>query len=114
MVEYRERSLDAVFSALGDPTRRQILQQLRDGGEASVSTLAAPYNMSLVGVSKHLDSLHRAGLVGQRKRGRQRLYWLRPEPLRLADEWLVDYEAFWTTRLDSLSAYLHEEPPREA
>jgi DNA-binding transcriptional ArsR family regulator len=110
MVEYRERTLTAVFSALGDPTRRHILGRLRDGGEASVSALAEPFTMSLVGVSKHLDSLHRAGLVGQRKRGRERLYWLLPEPLLVANQWLAEYESFWKGRLDSLSAYLREEP----
>lgn len=113
MVEYRESTLNAVFNALGDPTRRQILGRLRDGGEASVSSLAAPFSMSLVGVSKHLDSLHRAGLVGQRKHGRERRYWLLPEPLKVADQWLADYESFWTARLDSLSEYLREEPTRD-
>jgi DNA-binding transcriptional ArsR family regulator len=112
MVEYQERTLDAVFSALGDPTRRQILRRLRDGGEASVSTLAEPFTMSLV--TKHLDSLHRAGLVGQRKRGRERLYWLRPEPLKAADQWLAGYESFWTARLDSLGEFLRQEPTRDS
>jgi DNA-binding transcriptional ArsR family regulator len=112
MVEYRERALTAVFSALGDPTRRGILRKLRDGGEASVTSLAKPFPMSLVGVTKHLDSLQRAGLVGQRKRGRERLYWLLPEPLQVANQWLAEYESFWRLRLDSLGEYLREEPTR--
>lgn len=100
--------LDAVFSALGNPTRRKILLRLRDGFEVPVSILAEPFPLSLPGIIKHLSSLQRAGLVSQRKQGRERLYWLLPEPLEIANAWLDEYEAFWNTRLDSLNAHLKE------
>jgi DNA-binding transcriptional ArsR family regulator len=108
MVVYEDEMLDAVFSALGNPTRRKILLRLRDGFEVPVSTLAEPFPLSLPGFIKHLSSLQRAGLVGQRKQGRERLYWLLPEPLEIANAWLDEYEAFWNTRLDALNAHMKE------
>jgi DNA-binding transcriptional ArsR family regulator len=114
MVAYEEATLDAVFSALGDPTRRRILLRLRDGAEASASALAEPFLMSLPGVTKHLRSLQRARLVDQRKQGRERLYRLRPESLKIANDWLSEYESFWNARLDSLNEYIKKEPPHEA
>jgi DNA-binding transcriptional ArsR family regulator len=113
MVAYQDDMLDAVFSALGNPTRRKILLQLRDGFEAPASTLAGPFPISLPGIIKHLRALQRAGLVGQRKQGRERLYWLLPEPLEIANAWLDEYEAFWNTRLDALNAHIRQEPPDE-
>ena len=113
MVAYREDTLDAVFSALGDPTRRRILLRLRGGVEASASTLAEPFPISLPGFIKHLQSLQRAGLVGQRKQGRERLYWLLPEPLKIANQWLAEYEVFWNAPLDSLNAYIQRQPHDE-
>jgi DNA-binding transcriptional ArsR family regulator len=113
MVVYQDDMLDAVFSALGNPTRRQILLRLRDGFEAPASTLAGPFPISLPCVTKHLRALQRAGLLGQRKQGRERLYWLLPEPLEIAGAWLDEYEAFWNARLDSLNAHLRQEPSDE-
>ncbi|HYY05529.1 MAG TPA: metalloregulator ArsR/SmtB family transcription factor [Candidatus Limnocylindria bacterium] len=104
MVKREERSLDAVFSALSDPTRRAIVARLATG-EASVSDLAAPFDMSLVAVTKHLGVLERAGLLQHRKRGRVRYCRLAPAPLRTADDWLARYRVFWQTRLDSLAAH---------
>ena len=104
MVKREQRSLDAVFAALADPTRRAIVARLA-GGETSVSELAAPFDMSLVAVSKHLRVLEHAGLLDQRKRGRVRYCRLSPEPLRSADDWLAEYRVFWQTRLDSLAAH---------
>ncbi len=109
MVTYQDDMLDAVFNALGNPTRRQILLRLRDGFEVPASTLAEPFPISLPGFTKHLRSLQRAGLIGQRKQGRERLYWLLPEPLEIANRWLDEYEAFWHTRLDSLNAHLRKQ-----
>ena len=114
MVAYRDDTLDAVFSALGNPTRREILSRLRDGVEVSASTLAGPFSISLPGFIKHLRALQRASLVGQRKQGRERLYWLLPEPLQIANAWLDDYEMFWNTRLDSLNTHIRQEPSDEA
>jgi DNA-binding transcriptional ArsR family regulator len=114
MVVYQDATLDAVFSALGNPTRRKILLQLRDGLEAPASTLAEPFSISLPGFIKHLHALQRAGLLGQRKQGRERLYWLLPEPLEIANAWLDEYESFWTIRLDSLNAHMRKERAHEA
>lgn len=100
-----QRELDAVFAALSDPTRRAIVEHLAAVGEASVSDLAEPFDMSLAGVSKHLRVLDRAGLLDHGKRGRVRYCRLAPEPLRSADAWLERYRAFWATRLDSLAAH---------
>jgi DNA-binding transcriptional ArsR family regulator len=114
MVAHKEATLDAVFGALGDPTRRRILMRLRNGAEISVSALAAPFPMSIPGVAKHLRSLQRARLVVQRKQGRERLYRLRPEPLKVANRWLAEYESFWTERFDSLNEYIRRDLHHEA
>jgi predicted transcriptional regulator len=114
MVVYQDDMLDGVFSALGNSTRRKILLQLRDGIEAPASTLAEPIPISLQGIIKHLNALQHAGLVGQRKQGRERLYWLLPEPLEIANAWLAEYETFWNIRLDSLNAHLKSESAHEA
>lgn len=78
-------------------------------GEKPVSELAAPYRMSLAGAAKHVGVLARAGLVERRKVGRQQMCRLRPEQLREASEWLLQWRQFWTTRLDALEAALKED-----
>lgn len=78
-------------------------------GEKPVSELAAPYRMSLAGAAKHVGVLARAGLVERRKVGRQQMCRLRPEQLREASEWLLQWQQFWTTRLDALEAALKED-----
>lgn len=85
MVKYR--TLDGTFGALSDPTRRQIMLRL-GAGEASVSELAEPHNMSLPAISKHISVLEDAGLVFKRKVGRQQLCALATSPLREVDAWL--------------------------
>ncbi len=105
MVKYRSDSLDAVFSALGDPTRRAILAQLADGG-ASVSALAAPHEMSLPAVSKHLGVLEKAGLVRREKTGRVVRCRLEADPLKGAADWISEYRRFWEEQLDALAGYL--------
>jgi len=105
MVKYNEQSLDEVFSALGDPTRRAIMAQL-SSGDLSVSEIAAPHEMSLPAVSKHLNVLENAGLIRRLKQGRVISCKLTPEPLQNASAWLEDYTAFWEERLNSLSDYL--------
>jgi DNA-binding transcriptional ArsR family regulator len=94
--------LDAVFSALSDPTRRAIVVRLAEG-EASVSELAAPFDVSLPAVTKHLAVLERAGLLEHHKEGRVRHCRLVAAPMRAADDWLSTYRVFWEKRLDSLS-----------
>ena len=98
-------SLDAVFSALADPTRRAIVVRLAER-EASVSELARPFDMSLPAVTKHLAVLERAGLLERRKQGRVRHCRLVAEPMRAADDWLSTYRGFWERRLDSLADHL--------
>ncbi|HEY4241079.1 MAG TPA: metalloregulator ArsR/SmtB family transcription factor [Kofleriaceae bacterium] len=99
---------DAVFRALGDPTRRAILDRLRQR-ERGVAELCTPFRMSQPAISQHLKVLADAGLVAARKQGRERRYRLRPAPLREAFDWLGHFEQFWTERLDALAEYLEAE-----
>jgi DNA-binding transcriptional ArsR family regulator len=101
----RSDPLDAVFSALADPTRRAIVVRLTQG-EASVSELAEPFDVSLPAVTKHLAVLERAGLLEHHKQGRVRRCRLVPAPMRIADDWLSTYRVFWERRLDSLTEHL--------
>ena len=101
-----------IFQAIADPTRRALLDRLRDG-EQPVKQLAEPFEMSLPAISQHLQILCEAGLVSQRKAGRQRLYRLNPEPLKEVSNWLTHYEQFWQERLDALGNYLEENPCSE-
>jgi DNA-binding transcriptional ArsR family regulator len=94
-----------VFSALADPKRRAILVRLAEG-EASVSELARPFDVSLPAITKHLGVLERAGLLEHHKEGRVRHCRLVAAPMRLADAWLSDYRVFWEQRLDSLIDHL--------
>ena len=105
MVNYA--ALDSVFSALSDPTRRAILERLA-AGEASVTELAEPFDMSLPAISRHLRVLESAGLVVREKEGRVHHLRLRPEPLRNAAEWLAYYRQFWDEQFDSLAHYLDQ------
>ena len=106
MVEH-PGTLDTTFAAVADPTRRQLLGALTDG-EASVTELAAPFDVSLQAVSKHVGVLEAAGLVAREKRGRVQWCRLTPGPMRDASEWLGGYRQFWEERLESLDAYLEE------
>ncbi len=105
MVKHNEGSLNNIFSALGDPTRRAIKAQL-SYGDLSVSEIVAPYEMSLPAVSKHLNDLEDAGSIRRLKQGRVISCKLTPEPLQNASAWLDDYRTFWEGQLDSLSDYL--------
>jgi DNA-binding transcriptional ArsR family regulator len=107
MVNSLPVSLDAVFAALSDPTRRSILRRL-GRGPRTTSELAAPFDMSLPGVLKHLRVLERAGLVLGERQGRERYYRLRATPLGEADAWLEQYRDFWETQLDALNTYMEE------
>jgi DNA-binding transcriptional ArsR family regulator len=100
-----QQGLDAVFSALSDPTRRAIVRRL-SRGDASVSELAEPFDMTLTAVAKHLRVLSAAGLVEQHKEGRTRRCTLAAAPLRDAHDWLGEYGPFWEGQLDSLAAHL--------
>jgi DNA-binding transcriptional ArsR family regulator len=96
--------LSLTFSALADPTRRAILARLVTG-EASVSELAEPFDMSLVAVSKHLKVLEKAGLISKGREAQWRPCRLEPEPLRGLDGWLDTYRQFWSESLDRLDVY---------
>jgi len=104
-VEAEARNLDAVFSALADPTRRAIVRRLASG-EATVSELAQPFTMSFQAVSKHLQVLEQAGLVNRSRRAQQRPCRLRPEALADACGWLGDYRQLWETAFDRLDEHL--------
>jgi DNA-binding transcriptional ArsR family regulator len=105
MVDRSSGALDAVFSALSDPTRRAILGRLADG-EASVGELAEPFDVSLQAISKHLGVLERAGLLAREVDGRVHRCQLVEEPLRGAIDWIARAGRFWELQLDSLERYL--------
>lgn len=98
-------SLDDVFAALSDPTRRAILSRLA-AGECSVSELAAPFRTSLPAISKHLGVLESAGLLVRRKEGRVRRCRLVEAPLKNAADWILQNRRFWGAQFDSLERYL--------
>ncbi len=105
--------LDAVFSALSDSTRRAIISRLASG-EASVTELAEPFNMSLPAITKHLKVLERAGLITRSRQAQWRPCQLAPEPLREVADWLEKYRQFWEGNLDNLELYLRELQASEA
>lgn len=100
--------LNRTFAALSDGTRRAIVARLA-GGEAPLSDLAEPFDMSLTAVSKHVRVLSDAGLVSVRKRGRTRYCQLEASPMKDAAQWLDDYRSFWEGQLEALARYLNEE-----
>jgi len=110
-VETTER-LNSTFAALADPTRRAILARLASG-EASVTELAEPFEMSLPAVSKHLKVLERAGLIARGRRAQWRPCRLDPGPLKDADEWIERYRQFWEESFDRLDDYLQDLQRKE-
>jgi DNA-binding transcriptional ArsR family regulator len=117
MVNYSSRTLNRVFSALSDPTRRQILATLAKG-ESTVTDLARPFEMSLPAVSKHLAILERSGLIKRQKDGRVHHCRLEAKPMKDAAAWIAFYQRFWEEQLDSLSNYLensiqHKDKPSD-
>jgi DNA-binding transcriptional ArsR family regulator len=99
--------LTITFAALADPTRRAILARLASG-EASVTALAEPFEMSLPAVSKHLKVLERAGLIARGREGQWRPCRLQAGPLKDAADWLEHYRRFWEESFDRLEDYLKE------
>lgn len=97
--------VDGIFRALSDPTRRGVIGRL-SARPASVSDLAAPYDMALPSFVEHLKVLERSGLVRSRKVGRVRTYELAPERLKVAEDWLARQRSLWERRLDQLDSYL--------
>ncbi len=97
--------LSTTFAALADPTRRAILARLASG-ETSVSELAAPFDMTMPAVTKHLNVLERAGLIVRGRDAQFRPCKLKAEPLKQAASWLDEYRQHWEQRLDRLDEYL--------
>ena len=99
--------LSTTFAALADPTRRAILARLANG-EATVTELAAPFDLSLPAISKHLKVLQRAGLIEQGRQAQWRPCRLRPERLRDVADWIGQYRRHWEASFDRLDDYLRE------
>lgn len=112
MVEYDSQNLDRVFASLGDPTRRLLMRRLCVG-PATVSELAAPLEMSLNAVSKHLKVLEQAGLIQRTVKGRVHHISLNAAPLEEAERWVNQYRQFWDARLDSLDNWLQLDTERK-
>jgi DNA-binding transcriptional ArsR family regulator len=106
MVE--DQVLDRAYAALADPTRRRLLEVLREG-DARITDLAQPLPMTFAGVSRHVGVLEAAGLVQREVRGREHWLSLRPEGLTMAQRWINDQTEFWSARADALSARLRRK-----
>jgi len=109
---YPGDQLSATFAALADPTRRAILGRLARG-ETSVTRLAAPFEMSLPAISKHLKVLQRAGLIERGREAQWRPCRLRAAPLKKVANWVEHYRRFWEERLDRIDVYLQELQGKE-
>jgi len=106
-------SPEATFNALADPTRRAVLDLLRQGSRPA-GQIARAFPVSRPAISKHLRLLRRAHLVQERKQGRHRFYELNPEPLQAVDSWLEQYRNFWRANLASLKAFVETEHGNES
>jgi len=104
--------LDTIFSALADPTRRAIVVRLAEGS-ATVNELAAPFDISLPAISRHLKVLEGAGLIRREVEAQKRRCHLRPETLKLPEDWLEHYRRFWSENFEKLDAYLSETVRKE-
>lgn len=104
--------LDLTFAALSDPTRRAILSRLAKG-EASVTQLAAPFDLSLPAISKHLRVLQKAGLISQGREAQWRPCRLEAKPLKQAADWIEHYREYWEESFDKLDSYLHDIQSKE-
>ncbi|HYD03777.1 MAG TPA: metalloregulator ArsR/SmtB family transcription factor [Alphaproteobacteria bacterium] len=107
MVEYKI-DLDAVFGALSDKTRRDILERVAKK-EKSIGELAKHYNLTFAAISKHIISLEKANLVTKTRKGKQQFIKLSPKAFLKAEDYLQYYKRIWNERLDSLELYLAEE-----
>lgn len=108
----QEDRLSLAFAALADPTRRAILARLARG-EATVGELAAPFDLKLPTVSKHIKVLQRAGLVSQRQRAQWRRCRVEPEPLLAVSDWLGEYRRLWAEQQQGLERYRQGIPIEE-
>jgi DNA-binding transcriptional ArsR family regulator len=108
MVTFRHKRKEAVFRAIADPTRREILGMLRDR-PCSVGEIAANFRTSRPAISRHLRMLRAVGLVATTQRGTARICALNAEPLRAVSDWISDYKAYWSKTLQSLKRYVEDE-----
>jgi len=106
-------SPEAAFSALADPTRRAVLDLLRQGSQPA-GRIAQAFPVSRPAISKHLRLLRKAHLVEERREGRHRLYTLNAAPLQAVDSWLKHYRGFWHTSLTNLKTFVEAEFAKEA
>jgi len=113
MVKYIDEPLDAVFAALADPTRRQVVKLLASGTRP-VTELARPFPMSLPGFTKHLQILENAGLIRREKEGRVVSCTLSADPMKKASVWLDSTREFWEKRLDALARFLYHQKETQA
>ena len=104
---------DEVFHALSNPTRRKVLEQLSIG-PATVSELAAPFDMQLPSFVQHLSVLERSRLVKSKKRGRVRTYEISPERFKVVDDWLSAQRQLWEARLDRFDKYVIQLKEKES
>lgn len=105
-------SAEATFHALADPTRRAVLDLLRQGAQPA-GQIAGAFPVSRPAISKHLRQLRRARLVVEHRRGRHRYYQLNAEPLKAVDSWIDRYRTFWQANLANLKAFVEQEYARE-
>jgi DNA-binding transcriptional ArsR family regulator len=103
----RSAATDEVFNALSNPTRRKVLERL-SAGPATVSELAAPFDMQLPSFVQHLAVLERSRLVRSKKRGRVRTYEIAPERFTVAEDWLTARRRSWEARLDRFERYVEQ------
>jgi len=108
MVTFDRKKRAAVFRAIADPTRREILAMLR-GGPSSVGEIAANFRTSRPAISRHLRVLRTVGLIATRREGTARICTLNAAPLRIVNDWLSDYHVFWNETLRGLKHYVEEE-----
>jgi len=105
-------SPETTFDALADPTRRAVLDLLRQGSQPA-GRIAQAFPISRPAISKHLALLRRAHLVEEHREGRHRVYHLNPVPLKAVDTWLEQYRAFWSSSLANLKAFVETEYAQE-
>jgi len=108
-----EDQLSLTFAALADPTRRAILARLASAESASVSELAAPFDMSMPAISKHLKVLERAGLIARSRDAQWRPCRLDAGPLKEVADWVSEYRQFWEESFDRLDQYLRDLQKKE-
>lgn len=107
------QTTDVVFHALSNPTRRKVLERL-SAGPATVSELAAPFDMQLPSFVQHLSILEQSRLVKSQKRGRVRTYEIAPERFKVAEDWLAARRQLWEARLDRFDQYVKQLKDKES